>query len=185
MTPNSSLFVNQLRLEFSFLVSSSPIPWVLAQPHLRASPNTIAAPLLLSSSNFRTFILLHGSFINSAWLLLGFLTLEDGLILWYQSLGWSSLTSRDKFIFLVVFLWAMYWALEGFWALKRIGPKKSWAWNWPNKRESAFVRGYRSFLLQAWSPSFSYAPRSQFHVTCLGGKSHLPHALFLAPNTTF
>ena len=80
MTLDSSLFVHQLRLEFSFLVSSSPLPWVLAQSHLRASLNTIVAPLLLSSSNFLTFILLHGSFINSAWLLLGFLTLEDGLI---------------------------------------------------------------------------------------------------------
>jgi len=85
MTPDSPPFVNQLRLEFSFWVSSSPLPWVLAQPHLRASPNTIAAPLLLLSSNFCTFILLHGSFINSAWLLLGFLTLEDGLTIWYQS----------------------------------------------------------------------------------------------------
>jgi len=80
MTPDSSPFVNQIRLEFSFLVSSSPLPYVLAQPHLRASPNTIAASFLLSSSSFRTFILLHGSLINSAWLLLGFLTFEDGLI---------------------------------------------------------------------------------------------------------
>jgi len=80
MTPDSYLFVNQLRLEFSFLVSSNPLPWVLAQPHLRAFPNTIAASFLLSSSSFHTFILLHGSLINSAWLLLGFLTLEDGLI---------------------------------------------------------------------------------------------------------
>jgi len=53
------------------------------------------------------------------------------------------------------------------------------------ERESAFVRGSRSFLLQAWSPSFSYAPRSKSLVICLGGKSHLSHALFLALNTTF
>jgi len=29
------------------------------------------------------------------------------------------------------------------------------------ERECAFVRGSRSFLLQAWSPSFSYSPRSK------------------------
>jgi len=102
MTPDSSLFVNQLRLEFSFLVSSSLLPWVLAQPHLRASPNNHFSSHLLASAplsfSMEASSILHGFSMAS-------LLLKMDSSCGIYSLGWASLTSRDKFIFLVVFLW--------------------------------------------------------------------------------
>jgi len=69
--------------------------------------------------------------------------------------------------------------LEENWTKEELGLKLA------QQEGGRISKGSRSFLLKAWTPSFSYAPRSKFLMTCLGGKSHLPHALFLAPNTTF
>jgi len=76
-------------------------------------------------------------------------------------------------------------SLGGFLGLEENWTKEELGLKLAQQEEEHISRGSRSFLLKALSPSFSYAPRSEFLVTCLGGKSHLPHALFLAPNTTF
>ena len=75
--------------------------------------------------------------------------------------------------------------LGGFLGLKENCTKEELGLKLAQQEGERISRGSRSFVLKAGSPSFSYAPRSKFLVTCLGGKSHLPHALFLAPNTTF
>jgi len=65
--------------------------------------------------------------------------------------------------------------LEQNWTKEQLGLKLA------QQEGERISRRSRSFLLKAWSPSFSYAPRSKFLVTCLGGKSHLPHDEGLTP----